>query len=127
MVGHTGDFEATRIAMEAVDLCLGRLIACIEKLGGIMIITADHGNAEEMFERDKKTQKLILDAQGQPKAKTSHTLNPVPFCVVDPKRQIPFKWKNQEQMGLANIASTILNLLGFEKPEDYLDGLFDRY
>jgi 2,3-bisphosphoglycerate-independent phosphoglycerate mutase len=127
MVGHTGNFEATRMAMEAVDLCLGRLIACIEKLGGIMIITADHGNAEEMLERDKKTQKLTLDAQGQPKAKTSHTLNPVPFCLVDPKRQILYQWKKQEQMGLANIASTILNLLGFEKPEDYLDGLINRY
>jgi 2,3-bisphosphoglycerate-independent phosphoglycerate mutase len=137
MVGHTGDYEATRIAMESVDLCLGRLIDCIEKLGGMMIITADHGNAEEMFERDKKSQKLLLDPQGLPKSKTSHTLNPVPFCLVDPTSAIKWQWRyppqntdltkaEKQQIGLANIASTILNLLGFEKPEDYLDGLIDR-
>ena len=80
MVGHTGNLRAATMAIEAVDLELGRLLPVIDALNGIAIITADHGNADEMYEFDKKTGKPAVDKTGRIKAKTSHTLNPVP-CI----------------------------------------------
>ena len=118
MVGHTGVFEATRMAVEAVDLCLGRLLPVIKELGGILLITADHGNADEMYELDKKGQAKIEN--GKPKAKTSHTLNPVPFIIYDP--QFNGEWRLDTTVakpGLANVAATVLTLLGYVPPADY--------
>ncbi len=116
MVGHTGSFQAAKIAVETVDLCLGRLMPVIDKLGGMMIITADHGNADEMYELDKKTGKAKADENGKFKAKTSHTLNKVPFILYDNVNGGKYKLK-QGSYGLANIAATVVNLLGYEAPE----------
>ena len=84
MVGHTGVYQAVEIAVETVDLCLGRLMEATRKAGGILIVTADHGNAEQMFEIDKKTNTAARYPDGSIKAKTAHTLNPVWFIVYDP-------------------------------------------
>ena len=82
MVGHTGDLLAVEISVEAVDLCLGRLLKAINESKGVIIVTADHGNADEMYEVDKDGS-LKLDKAGNPKSKTSHTLNPVPCYIYD--------------------------------------------
>lgn len=78
MVGHTGNFSATKIAVESVDLCIQRILEAVDNVDGILIITADHGNADEMYEETKGNE--------TPRAKTSHTLNPVPFIIYDKKR-----------------------------------------
>ncbi len=120
MVGHTGVFPATRIAVETVDLCLGRLIPEIRAAGGMMLVTADHGNAEEMYETDKKTGKVKLNLTGQPKAKTAHSLNPVWFIVYDPAggNSIEIN-QNIKEPGLTNLAATCFQLLGLEPPDFY--------
>lgn len=115
MVGHTGNFQAARIAVETVDLCLKRLLSVIDELGGMAIITADHGNADEMFELDKSGKPKKND-NGSMKAKTSHTLNKVPLILYDNQLQGAYSLKDG-QFGLANIAATAVNLLGYEAPE----------
>ncbi len=118
MVGHTGVFEATRISVEAVDLCLGRLLPAIKRLNGVALITADHGNADEMYEIDKKGG--VKMENGRPKAKTSHTLNPVPFIVYDPQFGGAYRLRSDiAKPGLANVAATTLDLMGYEAPEGY--------
>lgn len=120
MVGHTGVFSAARIAVETVDLCLGRLMAATRKAGGILLVTADHGNAEEMFEIDSKTHKPKLYPSGEIRAKTAHTLNPVWFIVFDPtgENSVEFNPKIAKP-GLTNVAPTIMQLLGVEPPQIY--------
>jgi len=115
MVGHTGNFQAARIAVESVDLSLRRLLSVIDELGGVAIITADHGNADEMFELDK-SGKPITNKNGSIKAKTSHTLNKVPFIIYDNVKSNAYILKKGE-FGLANIAATAVNLLGYEAPD----------
>jgi 2,3-bisphosphoglycerate-independent phosphoglycerate mutase len=105
MVGHTGSFNATRIAVEAVDLCLARVIKAVDEVQAILIITADHGNADEMLEKTKG---------GTAKAKTSHTLNPVPFIIHDKVQRHEIKEGN---FGLANIAATVTTLLEIDHPD----------
>ena len=124
MVGHTGFFQSAIIAVESVDLALGRLLSAIEEKSGIALITADHGNADEMFETDK-TGKVKLDKEGQPKPKTSHTLNPVPFIVFDPFFKDEYRFISSKQPGLSRIAATCLELLGFQPPEDYDESLIE--
>jgi 2,3-bisphosphoglycerate-independent phosphoglycerate mutase len=120
MVGHTGIFQAARIAVETVDLCIGRIMKATAKAGGILIVTADHGNAEEMFEMDKKTGRPKLNEQGQPKGKTAHTLNPVWFIVYDPSGEKRFEINPEiRNPGLTNVAATLFQLLGLEPPELY--------
>lgn len=120
MVGHTGIYQAAHIAVEVVDLCIGRLMKAVEQAGGILIVTADHGNAEEMFERDEKTGKVKLHADGRPKAKTAHTLNPVWFIVYDPVGKGTLRINDGvPHPGLTNIAATCFQLLGLEPPEFY--------
>ena len=114
MVGHTGNFQAARVAVESVDLSLRRLLSVIDELGGVAIITADHGNADEMFELDKNG-KPSMNKNGSIKAKTSHTLNKVPFIIYDNVKSNAYKLKEGE-FGLANIAATAVNLLGYEAP-----------
>ena len=118
MVGHTGSFIATRLGVEAVDLCLGRLLPVIKELGGIALITADHGNADEMYEVDKKGG--VKMENGKPKAKTSHTLNPVPFIIYDPAFADEYRLSSTVAApGLANVAATALNLMGYAAPAEY--------
>jgi 2,3-bisphosphoglycerate-independent phosphoglycerate mutase len=109
MVGHTGIMRAAIEAVETVDECVGQLLEAVKKLHGIAIVTADHGNADEMF-----TVK-----NGKKSTKTAHTLNPVPFIIVDPDYNGEYKMAELTQRGLSNVAATILNLLGFEKPQEY--------
>ncbi len=121
MVGHTGNYLAARIAVETVDLCLARLLPVIDELGGMAIITADHGNADEMFELDKKGHPA-LTKDGRIKAKTSHTLNPVPCIFYDNQRRDAYEIL-PGQYGLANVAATTVNLLGYEAPELWEQGI----
>ena len=123
MVGHTGDFEAARISVETVDLCLRRLLPVIEAVGGIALITADHGNADEMFEYDKKTLELKLDSDGNPKKMTKHTLNKVPMFIFDPKFNNEYSLTPSENAGISNVAATALDLMGYQAPEDYNSSL----
>ncbi len=119
MVGHTGVYQAAQIAVEAVDLCIGRLINATEKSGGILLITADHGNAEEMYETDKNG-KSKYHPDGRPKAKTAHTLNPVWFIVYDPSGDDCIRFNPEiKNPGLTNVAPTLLQLFGIEPPEIY--------
>ena len=121
MVGHTGDLAATQIAVEAVDLCVGRLEAAVRAADGVLLVTADHGNADEMVMRDKHGRPL-LDANGQPAPRTSHTLNPVPFILVDPRGALRLRSGNH---GLAAVAATVLQLCGVDVPADYAPSLVD--
>ncbi len=118
MVGHTGNLLATRIGVEAVDLELKRLLDVIDRLHGVALITTDHGNADEMYEVDKKTGEPKADKSGKLKAKTSHTLNPVPCYVYDNYTKDAYTVKADEgSFGLSNVAATVVNLLGYEAPE----------
>lgn len=122
MVGHTGQLLAAIIAMEAVDLSLGRLLAGVDSRGGLALLLADHGNCEEMIERDKKTSQLIRTAAGVYKARTSHTTNRVPCAVVGSNAN-HFRWNGGAASGLTNVAATCLELLGLQPPEDYHSSL----
>lgn len=115
MVGHTGNFRAATMAVEAVDLALGRLLKAVAAAGGVALITADHGNADEMYELDKKTKAPALNKDGSFKAKTAHTLNPVPLILVDHATDGKLALAQTDSAGLSNIAATVANLLGLEK------------
>ncbi len=117
MVGHTGNYQATIISVEALDLCLARLLAEIDKVGGVAIITADHGNADEMYELDKKTKQPKAGKDGSFKAKTSHTLNPVPCIIYDNAFADLYEVKESDSYGLSNVAATLVNLMGYEAPD----------
>jgi 2,3-bisphosphoglycerate-independent phosphoglycerate mutase len=109
MVGHTGIPGAIIAAVEMVDKCTQRLIDTVNDLRGITVILADHGNADEMFTVEK----------GQKKVSTAHSLNPVPFAIVDSGYRGEYTLAPLTQRGLANVAATLFNLLGYEKPDDY--------
>ena len=117
MVGHTGIFDAARMAMESVDLVLGRLLKGIAALDGVALVTADHGNCDEMIQRGKDGA-FERRADGHFKALTSHTLNPVPCSIFDPKGQAPGLIQLPDA-GLTNVPATIMNLLGYAAPDDY--------
>jgi 2,3-bisphosphoglycerate-independent phosphoglycerate mutase len=119
MVGHTGNLDASVIAVEAVDLSLARIIPVIEKLNGALIVTADHGNCDEMYELDKKSGDFKRDATGNLQNKTSHTLNAVPCYVYVPGDDTLRLDDGVQNPGLANIAATTLQFLGYERPEGY--------
>ena len=118
MVGHTGIYEAVVCSMEALDLCLGRLYKAVTEASGVMIVTADHGNADDMFEHDKNGDVKIKE-NGKPKAKTSHSLNHVPCIVYDTEYKGEYDKKLNEGLGISSIAATSMELLGFIPPEDY--------
>ncbi len=117
MVGHTGSFLATECSMEALDLQLARLLKVIDELQGAAIITADHGNADEMYELDKKTKEPKKNKDGTTVAKTSHTLNPVPCIIYDNFTKDQYTVKSEGGFGLSNVAATTVNMLGYEAPE----------
>jgi 2,3-bisphosphoglycerate-independent phosphoglycerate mutase len=109
MVGHTGNLTATVAAMAVIDECMAELVRVVTELDGVLIFTADHGNADIMYtERD-----------GVRSPKTSHTLSPVPFAIFDPNYDGEYHMAPPAAPGLANVAATIFNLLGYEAPDDY--------
>ena len=126
MVGHTGSLLATRCSMEALDLQLARILKAVDKAGGVALITADHGNADEMYEMDKKTKLPKADKNGNYKAKTSHTLNPVPCIIYDNVTNGAYTVKADEgNFGLANVAATMVNLMGYEAPAMWEESIID--
>ncbi|MDD5679153.1 MAG: 2,3-bisphosphoglycerate-independent phosphoglycerate mutase [Kiritimatiellae bacterium] len=122
MVGHTGVYQATQIAVETVDLCLGRLMEAVKEARGILVVSADHGNADDMFEHDDKTGKVKTDPiTGKPQAKTSHSLNPVPCYIYDPAGTagLTLSAAASKGLGISSLAATCMMLLGFVPPQDY--------
>ncbi len=126
MVGHTGNLEATICAMEALDLQIGRILPVIDELHGVALITADHGNADEMYETDKKGD-VKIGKDGSHKAKTSHTLNRVPFIIYDNNYRDRYTVKADEgAFGLSNVAATAVNFLGFDAPPMWDESMIDE-
>lgn len=118
MVGHTGDLRAARMAVEAVDLCVARLVQLVRRLEGVLVLTADHGNADQMLDEDQT---------GARKPRTSHSLNPVPFVIHDPRLDTGgpglVDLGPDEPANLGNVAGTCLELLGLRIPDGYLPSL----
>ncbi len=157
MVGHTGDRMAAVLAVEAVDLALARVLAAVRKAGGVALVTADHGNSDEMYERTKEGAFQVNEQTGRFKPRTSHSLNPVMLLLYDPaaldaegagaSRPPPDTGRDlatwprtlthptgrwpvrlrlpEDGAGLANVAATCLNLLGYQAPGDYEPSLLD--
>jgi 2,3-bisphosphoglycerate-independent phosphoglycerate mutase len=125
MVGHTGVVEAVKIAVEAVDEGVGRIMEALKKTNGIMVCSADHGNSDDMCELDKKTGELKLDDEGKFKPKTAHSLNPVPAMVFDPSGVSNARKADVEGAGIASLAATCITLLGFVPPDDYTPSIAD--
>jgi len=125
MVGHTGDIEATIVACKAADEAVKIIFDAIEQVGGIYVVTADHGNAEDMVKRNKTGQPL-LDKSGKIQILTSHTLQPVPIAIGGPGLSPGVRFrKDLPSGGLANVAATMINLHGFEAPADYEPSLIE--
>lgn len=126
MVGHTGNLEATICSMEALDLQLARIIAVVDKLNGVALITADHGNADEMAELDKKTKQPKVGKDGKYKPKTSHTLNRVPCIIYDNHYSDKYTVKADEgKFGLSDVAATMVNLMGYKAPSMWDESLIE--
>lgn len=125
MVGHTGIYEAVLCAMSALDLSLARIKTAVEKAGGVMIVSADHGNSDDMYARDKKTGEVKIKENGKPQAKTSHSLNPVPCIVFDPEYQDDYSKELRGGLGISSLAATCIEFLGFEPPEDYDESVIE--
>ncbi len=115
MVGHTGDLQATIEAMEVQDECVAQLCKTIDEIGGVLIYTADHGNADIMY----------TEKDGTRLPKTSHTLSPVPFAIYDPGYGGEYKLASVEGAGLANVAATVFELMGYHAPDDYEPSLLE--
>ena len=118
MVGHSGDLDATIKAVETVDHCLGQLREAVQQCGGVLVVTADHGNADEMF----------IEKNGERIVRTAHSLNQVPFAICDSQNDNAYRMADVDNPGLANVAATLFNLLGYRAPADYFPSLiaFDR-
>jgi 2,3-bisphosphoglycerate-independent phosphoglycerate mutase len=124
MVGHTGIYVAALTAVQTLDICLSRLLPVIDELEGMAIVTADHGNADEMYELDKKTKQPIPVGDGF-KAKTAHTLNPVPCIFYDNHAQGAYRIAEGREYGLSNLATTIAGLLGFSPADGWDPGIIE--
>ena len=111
MVGHTGNLDATIVGVEAVDLGLARVLKAADEVGATVLITADHGNADEMLEKDKK---------GNVAVRTAHSLNRVPFIIYDTEREFVIKGG---EYGLANVAPTVATIFGLTAPDCWEDSM----
>ena len=119
MVGHTGVFNAVVCSMEGMDLQLGRLKQAIDEAGGILCLTADHGHSDDMYEHNKDGS-VKMDKNGEPKAKTSHSLNPVPGIIYDPEYKGEYDNENLNSgLGISSWPATLMQLMGFVPPSDY--------
>ncbi len=123
MVGHTGSLPAAVQAMEVVDECVGRIVEAAREAGAVVVITADHGNLDMMWEVDRGTGEVKTGDDGRPLMKTSHTLSPVPWCLIGAGAERFTADDAVAEPGLGNIAATLLVLLGFQPPGDYLPPL----
>ncbi|MGI6087164.1 MAG: 2,3-bisphosphoglycerate-independent phosphoglycerate mutase [Kiritimatiellia bacterium] len=126
MVGHTGVYQAAQIAVETVDLCLSRLIPAVRAADGILIVSADHGNADDMYEHKKDGAVSINPETGHPISKTSHSLNPVPLYIFDSNPNSSWRLAEHREPGISSLAATCLTLLGFVPPADYDPSLVCR-
>jgi len=106
MVGHTGNFEAAIKAVETVDECVGKIVDKCLKENISILLTADHGNCDQMIHEDGS-------------AHTAHTNVPVPLCLVHPELEKSDLTKNSNQLALKDIAPTVLHILGYNKPEGF--------
>ena len=122
MVGHTGDLRATVRAVEAIDRAVGRILAAVDAVHGCLVVTADHGNSEDMVERGKDGAPLYED--GKPVFRTAHSINPVPFLVREFSGR-PYTLAPPPGAGLANLAATLLELLGYQPPAEFAPSLVD--
>jgi 2,3-bisphosphoglycerate-independent phosphoglycerate mutase len=118
MVGHTGDIEATITAMEVVDDCVRELLSATANAGGVFVLTADHGNADEMFQWSSKKGDYKLDEDGATLVSTAHSKNRVPFVVVDfsGRYKLLVEVDDNGELGLPSIGSTILKMCGVAVP-----------
>ena len=119
MVGHTGNLEAAVQAVESVDQALGPMVEAVKAVNGFMVITADHGNADEMLTKNR--------VSGETEASTKHSLNPVPFLVYDPLYDGSYCLKDfaaNQDLNLSHIAATNFILMGLEVPDDLAPPLF---
>ncbi|KAG1371410.1 putative 2,3-bisphosphoglycerate-independent phosphoglycerate mutase [Cocos nucifera] len=119
MVGHTGDIDATIVGCKTADEAVKMILDAVEQVGGIYVVSADHGNAEDMVKRNKSGQPL-LDKNGNVQILTSHTVHPVPIAIGGPGLASRVRFcKDLPIAGLANVAATVMNLHGLEAPSDY--------
>jgi 2,3-bisphosphoglycerate-independent phosphoglycerate mutase len=126
MVGHTGIVEAVEIAIETVDICLSRLLLAVKETNGVLVVTADHGNSDDMYERNKESGIVSIDQEtGKPKPKTAHSLNPVPVYIYEPTGKANIRLSPQKNPGISNLAATCITLLGFEPPDDYTPSIVE--
>ena len=110
MVGHTGVMDAVVASMEALDQCLAQVLSCADKYGYMVLLTADHGNADQMTETKK----------GKTSVRTAHSLNPVPFIIYDPDKTWTIK---DGAYGLANVAPTVVKMMGLTAPDCWEDSM----
>ena len=119
MVGHTGDLAATIAACEECDQCVKELLDLVDELGGMYLVTADHGNADDMVQRNKKGGVLMAEDGTTPLSLTSHTLAPVPVAIGGPALPPNIKFRDDlPKAGLANVTATYINLMGYEAPAE---------
>lgn len=119
MVGHTGDLKATIAACEECDACVKELLDVVDELGGVFLVTADHGNADDMVQRNKKGACLMSEDGVTPLSLTSHTLAPVPVAIGGPGLPASIKFRDDlPKAGLANVTATYINLMGYEAPAE---------
>ncbi|MBU8901255.1 MAG: 2,3-bisphosphoglycerate-independent phosphoglycerate mutase [Victivallales bacterium] len=124
MVGHTGNFQAVLVSLGALDIAINRVREALEKVGGVLVITADHGNADDMLEHDK-AGKIKHDENGKACAKTSHSLNPVPCIIYDPASKGEYKTELKTGLGISSLAATCIELLAYKAPEFYDSSVLD--
>jgi len=124
MVGHCGKIEPAMTAIEAVDTAVGRIVAALEKVGGSALITADHGNAEEM---------QVFSQQGNAEPSTKHSVNPVPCILFDPTYDGSYRLRQpdgsddvQSTPGLSHLAATLFDIMGLDVPADLNPSLIER-
>ena len=122
-MGHTGDLPATVVAVSTLDIMLGRLIRAADASNTVLLITADHGNCDDMLDvkPGQATDWGALDAVLPPK--TSHSLSPVPFYLYDPAGMNRYRLRQGRTYTLANIANTVIELMGLEACERYEPGI----
>ncbi len=127
MVGHTGNLNASILAVATVDLCLGRLLDAARETDTVLIITADHGNCDEMFDTNKEGPANWEDLPRDqwPKPKTAHTVSDVPFYLFDPRKEQRFRLAPVAVGSIAHIAATALTVLGLPPVADYLPSLVE--